>query len=212
MLRRHLDVLMLLVAMPAFAAANRGAPTSAAVQGRPYRLMQVESCPSADRRFGPIKDDVRGAVRGFHDTQTDTSYYVTGTGAKPPDITISTKVAGAGPHRDLAVQLTAFVRGREARNVAEAARNGPVRVTFVLNDSVTLYPASTTLGRLQGDSTSITLPLTVRLEGKDLFAVAAAQRIVMRTGLAAFLLTDERHELRALMRIVMCPRSMPGTR
>lgn len=211
-----LAALALLCALPLLAATPRGAPglrmapygvISVQGQGRPYRPVGVRSCPYADSLLGPLGDDVRGAVRGFYHEERDTSYFVTGVGGvKPPDITSSAKLAGRGPDRDPAIQLTAFLRDRDARTLAEASRNGPVQVTFVLDDSVTVYPASTALGRLEGDAKVMTLPASARLAGDELRKVARARRILMKAGPAAVLFSDERRELRALIRVAVCPQ------
>lgn len=185
-------------------------PTRLAAQGReqvrPYQLIPVQSCEQADRLLGPSRGDERGVVRGFRDTARDTTYLETVTRVKPPDLTSSTKVAGNGSPRDLAVQVTVFVRDRKARNVAEASRDIPARVVFVLDESVTVYATSTTLGRMEGDSVSSVLPVSARLVGDDAFKVARARVIVMRMGLAAYQLTDEHRELRALLRVALCYR------
>ena len=177
----------------------------AQAQIAPYRSVRVRSCPYADTLLGPMKDDFRGSVRGFYHKERDSTYYVTGEEGKRPSVTSSLKHAGKGPVRDLAIQMAVFLRGGQAQLVSAASEKGPVDVTFLVDDSVTVAPASTALGRFEGPKEMITLPASALLEGADLLTVARAQRIVMNAGpLPVKITNDERRDLRALVRVAVC--------
>ena len=105
----------------------------------------------------------------------------------------------------IAIQLAVFLRGAEAQVVAAASEKGPVDVTFTLDDSVSIVPASTALGRFEGPKEFLTLPASALLEGADLLKVAGAQRIIVNAGPAPVKLSnDERREIRALIRVAAC--------
>lgn len=183
------------------------AASSVQAQSSPYRSMRVRSCPYADSLLGPIRDDFRGAVRGFYHRERDTTYLVTDAGGKRPNVTSSARYAGAAPTRGVAIQLTAFLRGPEAQQVLAASKNGPVDVTLALDDSMTIVPASTALGTYAGPIEMISLPASALLEGVELLKVANARSIVVRAGQAFVRLSnDERRELRAIVRVASCPQ------
>jgi hypothetical protein len=175
-------------------------------QSSPYRSVRVRSCSYADSLLGPLKDDFRGEVRSYYNKERDTTYYLAGADdGKPPRITNSAKAQGQGPVRDVAVQFAVFLRGNEAQVVAAASSKGPVDVTLVLDDSVTVAPASTALGRFEGPRNMMTLPVSALLEGEELRRVAAAQRIIVHAGpLPVAVTNDERRRLRALIRVAVC--------
>ena len=198
---------VLLAAVPALVAAQQGAPPSSVQpHGSRYSAIRVRSCPLADKLLGPLRDDAQGAVRGYYDSERDTSYFETGIAGRRPEVTSSTKFTGRGPVREPVIRIVGIVRGDQAEKLAEESRGGPVRLTFVLDDSVTIYPASWAAGRLEGEANARELRISALLKGEDLIKVAAAQIIVMRVGLAGLQLSYERNELRALIRVVVCPR------
>jgi hypothetical protein len=174
-------------------------------QTNPYREMNVRSCPYADSLLGPIKDDHRGDVRGFYHTERDTTYLVTWSGGKLPNVTSSTKFAGKVSPRGIAIQLSAYVRGPEGERLYAAAKTGPVDVTLVADDSITVAPATTALGTYVGPMRMISLPVSALLEGDELLKVANARHVVVKAGPASVKLSnDDRRELRAIIRVVAC--------
>ena len=177
--------------------------TSAAeAQPSPYRAIKVRSCPSADSLLGPLRDDYRGVVRGFYHKERDTTYLVSGAGK--PRVSISIKFAGHGPTRDPEAQVAAFFRGGEA-SLVEATRDS-LAVTLVLDDSATIQPAAVAMGTFVGPKEMIVIPVSALLPIDDLVKAARARQIRFDARVVSkpFAQSD-RQELRAILRVAVCP-------
>lgn len=167
--------------------------------------MKVRSCAYADSVLGPIRDDYRADVRGFYHREKDSTYLVTGVEQERPRINISIKLPGQRPARDPAAQLVFYLRGGEAQAVGALGKTPAV--LLVLNDSVTIEPSAVALGTFVGPKDApVTLPMSVLLLADDLVSMAQARTIVMNAEVVKLSLTpEERRELRAIVRVAICP-------
>lgn len=179
--------------------------TQVGAQGSPYKTAKVRSCPYADSLLGPMKDDSRGKVRVFHHKEKDSTFLVTGAGDVPMVFLVSMKMAGQRPTRDPDVQVTLYLRGKP-EEIRSAVTDPPV-VTLVLDDSLVIEPTEVGLGRWEGPKEMpVTLPISALLPVDDITRVATARKIAFRTGpLTLAMSTSERRELRAAIRVAVCP-------
>lgn len=188
----------------ALAAALTLRAAEAAAQRSPYRDVKVKSCAYADSVLGPIRDDYRAEVRGFHHKERDSTYLVSGVEQALPRVNISIKVPGQRPTLDPAAQLVFYLRGGEAQVVGALGRTPAL--TFLLNDSATVLPAATALGTFVGPKNApVTLPLSALLLVEDLVAVALARSVVVDAEVVKVTLSpDERRAFRAIVRVALC--------
>ena len=98
-----------------------------------------------------------------------------------------------------------MLRGGEAEIMS--ASKEPLTVTLVLNDSVTIAPASVALGTFIAPKYApLVLPVSALLLADDLLSAAQARTIVVNAGVVPVTVTpDERRQLRAILRVAVCP-------
>lgn len=180
--------------------------TSLEAQSRPYRLLPALSCPYADRLLGPLKEDSMFEFREFYDAGRDSSYLVTGSSRLKSAIYMgSIEFAGRGPVRRPAMHFTYFLHGGDAQKIADVTRYGPVQLTFVLDDSSTVYPRAT-VGHLERTSRDTTLVVTALLKNDEALQITRARVVFVQLGPLAYVLSEYQSELKVLIRAAVCPR------
>jgi hypothetical protein len=175
-----------------------------AAQQSPYKRIKVRSCAYADSLLGPARDDTRGNVRGFHHKEKDSTYLITGEDAKRPHINFAFKIAGQRPTRDPAAQLVLWLRGDTTAAIAGVTSPA---VNLLLDDSVTVVPAAVAVGRFEGPAYApVILPVSALIAADDLMSIAQAKTIaVWVEKLGQHLSQNERRDLRASIRVAVCP-------
>ena len=177
--------------------------SSAGAQG--FLPVRVRSCAYADSAIGPIRDDARADILGIHDRDRDTTFLVNESrGNQRPRVTVSIRLPGKRPTREPTAQLIVYLRGNEAKAVG--ALVGPPAIALRLDDSVAINLGTVAMGKFEGPSSAVVIPLSAFISPPNLMSMAQARAIVLDGEVFTLELTaEERRALRAVTRVALCP-------
>ena len=170
-----------------------------------YRPMKVRSCAFADSLLGPMRDDSKADIQGFHHEERDSTYLLATTKRKNRlHLNVSIKLPGKRPTREPAAQIATFLRDDDGR-VIQASQDEPI-VTLVVDDSVKIQPAAAAKGTFVGPANKVLLPVSALVLADDLLRIALAHNVVMNVNAITIPFSDdERRAVRAAVRVAVCP-------